>query len=193
MSERRAGVVVVEGGGDQPQGLVGRVKEGDVFEAALDLAPLPPLRCAGAAYVVVEGEVLQGQQQRGVPTAARGAPFRELLQDEQVAGLRVSREMLEVFPELVEHDHDRGVLGKRIEELPEAAGGWLGERPQRSGADGRGRPALPSGSDRRVEGAQDGTGSRFGLRGRYGPQKAGLTRVKIVPPRGDLACKVRVD
>ena len=82
---------------------------GDVFEPALDLAPLPALQGAGATNVVIEGHVLQGQEQCGRPCfpVQRSASSWSTKRSSSAAFLG---EIFEVLAELVDHDEDRRVL-----------------------------------------------------------------------------------
>jgi len=99
---------VGDSAGDQPQRLLGSLKERNILEAAGDLPPLPSLGDRGSTHVVVEGEVLQGDEQDRL---LLGSEFGDLLQDEEVgfgADRGLSGEVLQGLAELVEEEQHRG-------------------------------------------------------------------------------------
>jgi hypothetical protein len=95
----------LEGTSDEPERLLCAFDEWHVLEATLYLAPLAPLDCARSAYVIVECKVLKRNEERRKAAVAR-ASLCQLLQDEKVCIGRVTCEVLEVLPELIDLDEN---------------------------------------------------------------------------------------
>ena len=95
-----------EHAGDKLKHLRRGVCERQVFETALDLRPLPPLRQRRAGGILLESEVLKGDNEDPRPRGTTGA-LDYLLEDEQVGiGRSVGKE-LKVFAELVYQEQNR--------------------------------------------------------------------------------------
>ena len=69
--------MAVEDGGDQGSCLGGRLNKGHILEPALDFGPLAALGAVHSGQVILEGEMLQGQQEDGQPRSLPG--FGKLL------------------------------------------------------------------------------------------------------------------
>ena len=191
--------MAVEDGGDQGPGLGGRLHEGHILESTLDLGPLAALGAVHSDQVILEGEMLQGQQEDGQPRPLPG--LGKLLQQVGV-GVAAVADGLQVLAELVDHHQQRPVGGQGPGHLHQRGGRRTGSAgvvggcvlhgpPQRVGGlelRRRGDPAEAA-DHGTVQSPQDGATQRLAAGGDQPPVESRLVSpVALVAGRDHLGC-----
>jgi hypothetical protein len=189
--ERSLRIGWLESARDQAQGLLSTFDERDVFEPALDLAPLAALQGAGTTHVVIEGHVLQRHEESGQPLVSDAA-LCEFLKYKEVVLRNIACEVFKVLAELIDHYEDWRALAEGLEGEADCARGTVSASMYERAFHAGRHAGAPVGMCAASEGAGNRFADRFALCGGCRSDEPSACHAEGAPARLDQSQQPRL-